>query len=126
MAERVHLNELFLEKLSTKVLEAVEDLEVEEDEDTLPPLPPLPFVVLRNELADVYSDLLNAMRIVEEVGVQSSRIDFKTAPINYWHAILKEVCHAGLCKRLRDVVLAEYPKHKNLRKAFKDFRCQPP
>ena len=85
-----------------------------------------PVVVLRNELAEVDSNVASIKRIADDIGLKKEHVDFNEAALNIWHSMLKEIVHAGLCNELRAVVLSEYPKNKKLRKAFDKFTCQPP
>lgn len=110
------------EHLRKALIDAVDNLEIEEEAEPVLSPPP-PFIELRNVLADVYSDSASMQRVAEDTGVKTSRINFQTSPLNTWHFLLKEACYAGLCKQLKAVVLAEYPKNKKLREAFNNFKC---
>ena len=61
------------------------------------------FVNLRNILTKLYPDELSIRRIIDESGVDSSRIDLRSTTINSWHAVLTEAEKTNQVNILRNV-----------------------
>lgn len=45
---------------------------------------------LRNDLARLYPDKLDAQRVVDDAGIKREDIDFSTTARNIWHQVLSE------------------------------------
>src|SRR5262245_9990255 len=81
-----------------------------------------PFVVLRDILADLYSDGLTARRVVADADLNARRIAFSSQAANNWQAILTEATQAGQVEALFAVVLSEYSGYKGLGEACQAYR----
>lgn len=48
------------------------------------------FIDLRDLLAFLYPDVLSIRRIIDDAGIDSSRIDISEKAVNSWHFVLTE------------------------------------
>lgn len=80
------------------------------------------FVVLRNVLANLYSDEASARRVVSDVGLEGRRISFSGHATNTWHAILKEAENTDKIEKLITVALGDYGTNSDLLSACETYQ----
>ena len=69
-------------------------------------------------LARLYSTPPEARRVVERAGLDPTRIEFESTPINNWFSILAEAGkHAGKIDAVVTVALDDYPRNEALQRA---------
>jgi len=69
---------------------------------------------LQNALADLYEDQASASRLVDEAGLDASRISLGSSARNNWHAILEEADRQRLVDALAAIAAQEFPRHEGL------------
>lgn len=69
---------------------------------------------LRNILASLYWEPVEARRVAMEAGLDPNHIHIAGKPINVWHAILERAYHLQKVGKLIWVALDEYPAHEGL------------
>lgn len=72
---------------------------------------------LREALTSLYPEQASMHRIMDESGIDRSRIDFNSAPINVWHSILKEAEYTERVTDLLEAVQDEYGSNSDFQKA---------
>jgi hypothetical protein len=77
---------------------------------------------LRNILAEIYDDLSNAKRIVDDAGLNKLNIEFSAIAISNWHAILREAEKSNRLDTLLNITLTEYPENQQLSVACEEYR----
>lgn len=69
---------------------------------------------LARALAELFSDEASSVRIVNDAGINRSRIHAEMAAYNRWYYIVQEAAKAGLTVMLIDTALLEYPSRVEL------------
>lgn len=77
---------------------------------------------LREILAELYPDESSIRRIIDDSGIDSTRIDLSSAPINNWHAILTYANKTNKVVTILDIAENEYKTNNKLRNASTDYR----
>lgn len=71
-------------------------------------------VWLISVMVELYPDVDSSRRIMDDVGVDGSRILAEQQPFFRWYAIIDECEKAGLIPALLSTVASEYPRHSDL------------
>ena len=79
---------------------------------------------LQNALADLYEDQASASRLVDEAGLDASRISLGSSARNNWHAILEEADRQRLVDALAAIAAQEFPRHEGLGAARVAYAAQ--
>lgn len=69
---------------------------------------------LARVLAGMFTDEASSVRIIDDAGINRSRIHAEQNSGNRWHAIVREAAKAGMVIMLIDTVLNEYPNRTEL------------
>lgn len=69
---------------------------------------------LSRVLAGMFTDEASSIRIIDDAGINRSRIHAEQNSGNRWHAIVREAAKAGMIVMLIDTVLNEYPNTTEL------------
>lgn len=79
------------------------------------------FTELRNVLATLYPDPSSARRIVQDAGINLSRLRLKDHAVNNWHEILNEATKQGVTKNLIDTVRQEYGSNRTFQRVIDEY-----
>ncbi len=77
---------------------------------------------LRNTLAQLYLDRADALRIVDQIGMNPATISFSDRAINTWHEIITSAATQDMLVALIEQVLGEHPKNNTLKEALDFFQ----
>jgi hypothetical protein len=77
-------------------------------------------VHLGDVLAELYPTRESSYRVVEEAGLDRTRIRFNDAAVLNWFNILQYAKHQGQVLDILDFALQEYPRNELLRRARGD------
>lgn len=70
---------------------------------------------LRSVLADLYPEMPDAKRVVQEAGLRLEQIPFDSRAITNWHHILREAQKHNQVQAIVSVAQAEHPENEYLR-----------
>lgn len=73
---------------------------------------------LRNVLVKLYTDELSIRRLVDDSGIDSSRIIFASNATNIWHSVLTEADKNGQLGSLLSVIKEEYGHNKDFQNIY--------
>lgn len=80
------------------------------------------FANLRNSLAKLYPDEPSIRRIIDDSGIDLSRVVLNSTTANNWHNILAEVEKIDQISGLLNAVKHEYGSNKEFQKAYDNYR----
>lgn len=77
---------------------------------------------LRATLADLYPDLGNIRRIVDDAGLDDTKINFGGPATDVWHSVLQEARKVSGVEELVQIALEEYPRNRALPAAWENYK----
>lgn len=69
---------------------------------------------LKEILAHLYTTLLDHERVIDDVGLNKSRINLNSSPINIWNTILREARKNNKTLSVIELAMKEYPDNEEL------------